>query len=84
MEAPLLFHGVTLWRKLKKSPLAGASEDDDKISPVVALATVDIANTELGVIWAENVGGVGPTIHPPIESTYRIGGDHVILADPRP
>ena len=53
--------------------LSGSSKDDDEISAVVALAAVHIANTKLGVIGAEDISGVRPAIHPPIEGTNRVG-----------
>ena len=59
-----------------------SGEDNHEISAVITFAAVDIAHPEFGVIGAEDVCGVGSTVHPPVKSGLRILRDHVILADP--
>ena len=53
--------------------LSGSSKDDNEISSVVTLTAVHIADAEFGVVGAEDIGGMGPTVHPPVEGANGIG-----------
>jgi len=59
-----------------------SGEHDHKVAAVIALAAVDIAHTEFGVIGAEDIGGVRRAVHPPIKRSLWVLRDHVVLADP--
>ena len=63
--------------------LLRSGEHNHKVAAVIALATVNIAHTEFGVVGAEDVGGVWAAVHPPVKSGLWILGDHVVLANPR-
>jgi len=63
-------------------PSLRSGEHDHKIPAVIALTAVDITHTELGVVGAEDIGGVWCAVHPPVKRGLWVLRDHVVLANP--
>ena len=71
------------------APSLRSGEDCGEVAAVRTAGRVDIADADLGVVWAEQIGAVGRAVHPPGERRLRclrrsVAGGEDVFPDPRP